>query len=487
MSRLFLIHLLIVFCGLAIGQDRYDEDEIIHLDQYIKANQYKLLAKYDKAIEIYDQLIEVSPLNAAVHHDMAQVYKVQKEYDKAIASVRKAVQYAPDNVWFKLTQVDILDAASKYTEAAKVLGKVAQSSVDQDLYRRWALAWDKASDSDKVLYVSQLAQAKFGSSTFWLDVDIDACLKKNDLSKATKILEKFLKNDQSSEAGLLRLVDLYMLNNQKSKSKELLQQILDDYPDSEEAQYKLAVLENQNKKENSISAIIEDTRLDIDYKIKTLIPVVSEAIESHDSEALTELLIYSESIVDQYPDNAKSYALKGDLLIGLNNYTEAIGAYEKSIELDKSIYDIWEQLMFAQMSIGAFEQLQQRSEQAIDFYPNLSDPYYYHAIALYESGDLIGSIEYIEEAEFIGVSDPFKSESLILVHAQIIYAQGDHKVAISELEESTESKEVSYRIYEVLGDMNAGIGQKDMALKYWNLALTKGANKTRVNQKLQSI
>lgn len=487
MGRIALIFALGVLSCSLYGQQRYDEVEIQVQDKYIKANQYKLLAKFDKALELYQELLVETPLNPSIHHDMARIYLAQEDYGKATTSAKKATDYNPSNTWYLMTRAEILDEAKDYSQSAQVLSTLAKKTEDQDVYRRWAAAWDKAKDWDKALYVSQLAQSKFGASLYWLDVDIDAHLKKEDVAKGIKRLEKYISNNPQSEEGYIRLVDLYVLKGDKRKSKEILNKIITLNPDNTEASYKLAVLDSQGNTQDDIVTTIDDARLDIDYKIKAMIPHIESAIADRNVEHLNTLLGYGDKIKEQYPDEAKSHALVGDLLINLNRFDEAIASYERSISLDKSIYDIWDQLMVAKLSLGSFESLKEWSSKAMDFYPNQSGPYCYHAIALYEMGNLSESREYIDEAEFIGINDSFQAESLNLLKARIEYTDGNKMVAIELLMQYINLSSVTFRSYEVLGDLHAQSGDKELALKFWNTAIEKGADKARIAQKLQSI
>lgn len=61
-----------------------------------KANAYKASGDYDKAIELYNNALEITSHPAYVYHDRGMGYFGKKEYDKAIADIIKAMEINPN-------------------------------------------------------------------------------------------------------------------------------------------------------------------------------------------------------------------------------------------------------------------------------------------------------------------------------------------------------------------------------------------------------
>lgn len=64
------------------------------------AQSYEAKGDYDKAIELYTKVLNITENTAYVLHDRAMVYSKQDEYTKAIADMNEAMRMNPDETDF---------------------------------------------------------------------------------------------------------------------------------------------------------------------------------------------------------------------------------------------------------------------------------------------------------------------------------------------------------------------------------------------------
>jgi tetratricopeptide (TPR) repeat protein len=473
------------------GPDRYSEEEIDLQNLYIQANQKQLLAKYEDAAEIYQKILEKSPLNAPVYYELARVLLNLEKYNEAIASGKKAVQYDPNNVWYLLTLSDIYGRSEDYTKQAQTLEKVVKTNEDESLYDRLGKSWVAAGNYPQALAAYQQAMSRYGMSEYWVDASIDVYLQSNDVKNAEKFIKEYIKADASDLDRLLKLGEFYMFVGKKSQAKETFESILAQDNKNEGAAFNLAMIQRNSSEGNSnnLEQIINDDRLDMDFKIQTMIPLVMRFAkeDNFDPAVASQLQQLGSQLIAQYPDQAKVYALQGDILFTSNEIEKSIDLYQKALSYDKSIYQIWDQIMKAYMLNRNMDELSKFSMQAIDYYPNQSGPYYYHAYASFENGNKKKAREYLDEAIFISTPQDPNAEPIIVLMAHLTYDSGDLIGSIDLLQSFIAKNDHSATALELLGDLMKAQGNKVDAEKYWNQAIQNGGDKTRITQKIQSI
>ncbi|MDD1727683.1 MAG: tetratricopeptide repeat protein [Methanospirillum sp.] len=84
------------------------ENRIIHvIDPHVEiilrqANELKLRQEYEKAITIYDQVLELDPRNARGFHSKGNVFDILGRYEEAIVCYESALECDPLNAetWY---------------------------------------------------------------------------------------------------------------------------------------------------------------------------------------------------------------------------------------------------------------------------------------------------------------------------------------------------------------------------------------------------
>ena len=82
-----------------------------------------------------------------------------------------------------------------------------------------------------------------------------------------------------------------------------------------------------------------------------------------------------------HPNEAKSFSAFGDILYYSGDKKSALEKYQKALELNKSVFTVWEQVMYINLELNDFESLLKTSEEAIDYFPNQAQAYYFNGVA----------------------------------------------------------------------------------------------------------
>ena len=142
-------------------------------------------------------------------------------------------------------------------------------------------------------------------------------------------------------------------------------------------------------------------------------------------------------------------------------------------KINKSVFQVWDQLMAA-LALGSDNnQLLEISTEASDYYPNQAAPYYYQALALFRANDYEEAKEMNEEALFIAsANEGYIYYQAILLRSGIIDQEGNSQEALDLLLAQREEVRTA-AFWEMIGDLQLKLGDKTSALSSFQKALEK--------------
>jgi tetratricopeptide (TPR) repeat protein len=92
-------------------------------------------------------------------------------------------------------------------------------------------------------------------------------------------------------------------------------------------------------------------------------------------------------MVVQHQTSAKAHAIYGDYLFGAGQFQLARQEYEQTLSLDKSVFAVWEQLLYLKLAQHDMDGVLRSAEQALDVFPNQASIYYIKGVALTSKQD----------------------------------------------------------------------------------------------------
>lgn len=483
--------ILLLFCSFLssyltgqkvnLGSERLSEGDISVEDLYIAANQKRLLNKYDEALEIYQKILKNNTVNASAHHDMAKIYLAQDDEEKAVSAARKAIRYGRSNHWYQLTLAEIYEKYLRYNEAANTIGDVIKMVSDEGLYIRRVEYLDLAERKLDAIAALDKAEMLFGSSELRSDTKVDLLLDLGKQKEAIKEVAKWTAKYPKSITYWTKLARFYAFLNLTKQSRKTYEKVLSLDVNDEEALVQLSTQRKKNDSPSGLAVLIEDKRIGIDNKVKAILPFVGNP------KRQVEMVDLCSSLVQQYPENAKSYALLADVYWLNGEVDLAIENYTNALKINKSVYQVWDQLMMALSHKKEYDKLGDLSDEALDYYPNQAGPYYYKALSLVASGNFEEGSEMNDEALFISVAGSgYIAEQARILKASNLDRQGKTKNAIDYIE-SIDQDQLTAALYEVLGDLYLKYQDKSNAEKAWLNSISKGGDKSRIEMKIQSI
>ena len=466
----------------------YEETDISAQNLLISAKKQVILGKLDNAIPIYEELLNEHNEVAAAY-ELSRIYFKKEDYSKAEGYAAQAYNREPDNQWYTLQYTEILTTQKEYEKAAKVFESSIKYQPDNEYYYLQAsfnfLKAEKSKDAIRLLdnleknqgITEQIIQRKFEI--------YDVIGKQKDaLKELYKLSDLFPEETRylHNIAGYLRTM------GREGEANKIMARILKIDPDDETALL-FANSTGKNKDANylrSLVPVIKDERIDLDKKVLEIIPYLQEFADRGNEELGNSLLDISLIMDENYPSNAKVKSILGDIYFYKRELASASENYRSSIELDKSVWTVWSQLLLTLQLNKDYEQLAEISENAIDVFPNQALSYYYYSYAMIENGNLGEAEISLMEATMIGSGNEKLGLELNYLGARIKYLRKDFQSAVDQIDEViSTTQRPNPKYLELKGDISHALNQREEAKKLWKAAIDAGGDKSALTKKIE--
>ncbi|GAB4243499.1 MAG: tetratricopeptide repeat protein [Saprospiraceae bacterium] len=401
----YLIYLpLFLFFSFSLAaQHSTTSEAAVNLEaMFIDGLREKQLGNYDKAAGIFEDFLEKDPNNAAAAYVLSQIYDTLGKSDKAMELGAKAVELDKNNNWYKIYLANLyqkndrdIDAAALYEELVK------QEPHNLDYYRQWAYHLVRAGKPADAIKVYNELEKKMGVNEETTRHKHTLYMGMGDYKKAAKEIEKLIERFPDKTQYRHLLATFYEQINDKEKARETYRQILE--LDPEDARAKIALAEEAKGNDDlrflqSLKPVFENPSTDLDTKIKELIPYVQELSSTQDQDLGNSLLALAAILDEVHPGSAKVQSLMGDVLYYSGQKDTALQHYLKCLEIDDTVWQVWEQTLYLLHEKGAYEELARRAEYALDIFPNQATAYYYYGVAKNELGDAKEALNAFQQA-----------------------------------------------------------------------------------------
>ncbi|MEM9885686.1 MAG: tetratricopeptide repeat protein [Bacteroidota bacterium] len=415
-SSLILAGLLMLSNVYAQTPIRVPVADVKQEEVFINAQLEKLLGNYEKAEELFRAILESHSDEATIYFSFAQVLSQLNKDEEAVKMAEKAVELDKANLWYKVYLTEIYEKAGDDLKAAAIYEALAKSEPDkEEYYNSWAFYLIRAQKIEEAIAVYNAFEKRIGVTESLIRKKHTLYLGLGDTKKAGKELVKLAAAFPNDLAYQHLLAAFYTNFEQPEKAQMIYKNILKINPDDASALMALKSGENNGKEDDyaDLKRIFEKPNIEIDAKIKELLPLIEEAIEDNNPTKLNATLSLAETLVKTHPEEAKANAAYGDLLYHSNKLEEAKLAYQKTISLEESVYPVWQQLMYIHLKQNDYEALEKVSEEAVDIFPNQARVYLMNGLALNQLGDYDDAIAILQEASYmVGSNQQLKLDLL---------------------------------------------------------------------------
>ncbi len=383
--------------------DRPSLAEIEIRKVFIDANREKLLGNYQDAAYLYREVLNKNPNSHAAAYELARMYDVLEEDKRALQAIEKAVRLAPDNVWYRDFYAQVLERNGEFGKAAGVYEKLSEENPENEYFMfQQAFYLIKDNKPAEAIVMYDKLERKIGVKEELTRKKYTLYYGLGDNKRAADEIQKLINTFPAETAYRHILAEFYLQTDQRKQAAQVYQEILKVDPKDPEANLALAGSfkgsGQHSKYLDAIRPVIKKGDVDIDLKIKELFPYITKIADSDDEVFKTDLLNIGKTLTEVHPLEAKAFSMYGDMLFQAGKSKEALEAYNKTLDLDKNVFAVWEQIMYIHLERSDWKALADLSEESMDYFPNQARVYYMNGIAQSNLGKSSDAADMWEQA-----------------------------------------------------------------------------------------
>lgn len=488
-----IYHLAFILLSFSLSaQDNVDngwtEEKVMLEQSYMDANIEIMIGKYDEAIKLLKDIYKEDSSNPGLNFQMAQVYGSLNDLPSAIKHAKKAVSASPDNEYYSVLLSNLYIESNQMGEAVLSLNKLIVLQPEKtEYYDMLARAHLRSGDYSKAIETFEKLETQVGFSEDLALRKVDILDENGKSKEVIQVLQRLVNTYPEILRYRYNLASYYKNQGKDKEAIQVYEQILEIDP--EDAIANLAMLDNPDNPSDekgylsALQPLIESDKIPLDKKILEMIPYLERL--GSEPELGEPLLKIGKTLVQLHPNEAKVRAMYADIFNGLGDTDKAIEQYEKTIALNDNVYTVWEQLIMAYDQKGDYTAMATRAEDAMDLYPNKSSAYYLYASAMISSGQLDEAADYLQDAEMIAGKDLYHKANVENQRARLAMKQNRLDDAAKHLSISSEwSMGQDPQSVELLGDLESLKGNKTKAAEYWQKAQKLGSLNPKLPAKI---
>ncbi len=372
---------------------------------FIDGVKYLEIDEPSRALEKLVKAWQIDPTNAAVNYKLAETSAKLNQIPEALAYGKAAVRLEPKNRYYYLMLAQLYTSQQQYEDAAEVYAALLREVPDTEQYLfQLADLYILTSRYDQALESLNRAEKKFGVVEETAYKKQQIYLKRHDIPKAVAEGEALIAASPMEARYVLNLAALLASNGESAKALEKVGQALRLSPENPQA---LLLRAELRRSTGDVAGGEEDVRrafrspdLDIDSRVRILVEYLKRLPSAETTPSPTPeqqqmrqtALDLAALTVQTNPQEAKAYAVSGDLqtLSGLRK--EARASYLQAVRRDNSKYQIWQRIVLLDAELDQTDSLLRHSDRAIALFP--TQP----ILWLYNGGALMSKKEYTKAA-----------------------------------------------------------------------------------------
>ena len=444
LSSIFVLSTLFSFAQSARRPDSQDgtpmakvlghRDSIRLKELFFDGLQEKVKMNYARALSSFTKVLEIDPTNDPAMYELANINFADNKSEDAERLLRNALAINPQNEWYWVLLSDVYKKQNKIAQLVLVLEELERIAPENEGYyydRANALLILKRLDDAVKAY--DLIEAKFGASDDLVSARQRILMQQGKSGKLADELEKQIKSDPDELRNYIFLSEVYSKSGDHKKALETLNRAKQLDPDN--ALIRLALADTYKALKQYENTFIElklafaDPDLNIDEKVRIVLSFFPMFADMKARAYANEL---ASIMVQIHPDEAKAFAVYGDVLFQERKYAQAQEAYKKALEINDQVYQIWEQLLRIEVNRGEFKQAIEDGERALSIFPNQALLYFYTGIAYGQAQKHEKAISYMKSTLDLELED---KEILVQVYATM----GDSFNALRKFKDSDQS------------------------------------------------
>jgi len=378
-----------------------------------------MLGNLNLAIERFERVLSKDKKNHVAMYELSELYALKKNDEKALRYIKSALDLAPDIAHYNSLYADILVHRNNFDGASKVYDKLIENDPEnEDLYLEQAYLYAKSDRYDEAIRIYNMLESKTGVVPEISKQKYDLYMRADQPKKALEELQKLTNANPQNTANQLLLAQHYERVGAKDKASKVYKKILEIEPENPNATIALAnVYQTQGETAQylrSMRSVFGNADVNLDLKIKEIVPYIKEVSESKDDALKAEAISLTQLLTETHPDQAKAFSVHGDMLNYCEKPLEALPQYQRAVALESNAFMVWEQIFFINSGLNQPKELLQNTEMALELFPSQPTVYFFNGLALTQLKRHREALDILEEALIMSGRNPTLKEQILI-------------------------------------------------------------------------
>ncbi len=441
-SKTSALPVLSIRSGSADELLKRNVDELLVAQLYIDASKAKMLEDFAQAVEMYKKVLQLDPYNDAAQYELAVMYfesgqyevsrqyitaavvndsinfianSLKKQQDKDSLDVAKnlnskiketAALYK-SNKWYLVMKADVMAYIGAYDEASATFAKLLNDHPDEvDYYFDWAYVLSRKGDFKGAINVYHKAESIIGIDENLIMQKQRLYIEAGMITEAAAEIQRLIDSDPSDMRFYQMQAELYQATEQPDKAIEIYKGMLAKDPNNAFALLSIAELYRyKGDRQNYIGYLKEAFKnpdLNIDSKIRVIYPYL---LDSSGEGKKEEAFSLAQIVIEAHPNEAKAHAIYGDLLYQDEQSEEALLQYRQALQLDNSVYQVWQQAFFILSELQRYEELEKMTADALELFPSQPIIYFFNGVANNQLNQYLKAVEILNVGKVLVIDN----------------------------------------------------------------------------------
>lgn len=409
----------------------------------IEGMKYYNAEEYKKAAGVFKQVINKKVAEPGILFMLAKSYEKLNDVPEAIVHAEKAADKS-DNKFYQQFLAELYTKQTKYKEAANIY---------QKLIRKYPSEIENYFDLSEVY----LMQEKYGDAVKVYDsiekeIGVNEeisrqkqliYLQQNKVDEAIKEGNKLMVAEPMESDFVIQQAQMLLANERYKEAQKMLSEVLETSPNFAEGHVLLAEVYrlqgDLDKSSEELKSAFSNDDLSPDIKAKILSSYVLTINKNSSTENIDNVIGLTNQLIEQSPDNAKAYVILGDMLKQKGDYAAARNAYVKSVDYDKSIFEVWMSIIELDNQLQDNKALVEHTALATEYFPNQAVFWYYNGFGNYAIKDFEEAEYALDEAKSLAFSNKELLANVNALLGDVFNAQKAYKKSDAAYEAAIKS------------------------------------------------
>jgi len=390
---------------------------------FLEGEKQVLLGDAARAVPLFRQAAELDPSSAGIRYKWAMALTEsgkKEDTDKALTLLQEAIQKDGSNRTYYLAAAGIKSGQADYAGAAALLEKMIALIPDSEehLYEL-ASYYQYAERNDKALDVLERTEKHFGlnENTIYMRVEILESMGKADA--AEKEIRKMLAVEPDEVRHVLTLAEILANKGDTDGAIACLQNQIKEGTNAGYARAMLSELYFQLGKPDEALGLAAEVMADQDVETGHRIALVRMFLSATGQSKTLDAVLATELIkllkmlpAEETPAVAQ---LSGDIYAAVGDNREAERYYRLAIRQGANEFTNWINLFNIESGQNHWDSLVQHSEEALEYYPNLSQVWFFNGLAHFRKKNYTRAAQSLEQVRKLGPEKELLAESWSLL------------------------------------------------------------------------